>query len=177
MRVTDGLRHQLVTREQQDIFDYWASLCETLGRFPTRHEIEPARIVKQLPFVSLFERCGDSRRFQVRLAGTGFWNFFGSEITGRAIDDLPLGEGCAYWNRVLSHVSETALPMAGTTQPHTPIGSHLRQFWLRLPLATEDGQDVGAVLGFDQFLKAPTREPSRLMRPVFGHGTPLVAAV
>lgn len=168
------MRHQLVTDQQQSIFDYWQDLCEQLGRLPSREDIDPCRIGGHLPFVSLYER-DDAQRFQVRLAGTGFWNFFGAEISGRAIDDLPLGEGCSYWTRVLSHVSETGLPMAGTTQPHTPIGAHLRQFWLRLPLADQGHGRM--VLGFDQFLKAPTREPSRLMRPVFGQGTSLLATV
>jgi len=166
-----GLRHQLVTDDQQCVFDYWQELCERDGALPDRDALDPGRLSRQLPFISLYERAADDR-FQIRLAGTGFWNFYGREISGSRIDDLPLGEGCAYWNRVLSHVSETGLPMAGTTQPNTPIGYNLCQFWLRLPIMGPDGP---MVLGFDQFLKAPTREPTRLMRPVFGEGTSLLA--
>jgi hypothetical protein len=161
----------LVTDEQQAVFDYWQELCERCDGLPSREHIDPHRIKRQLPFISLYDRSADNH-FHIRLAGTGFWNFYGSEISGRRIDDLPLGEGCNYWNRVLSHVSETGLPMAGSTRPHTPQGGHLCQFWLRLPLQGKTGP---MVLGFDQFLRAPTREPSRLMRPVFGEGTPLLA--
>ena len=188
MRGASGLRHQLVTGQQRDVFDYWSGLAKAKARnadtrhegahhasgLPTRDDIDPARIARQLPFISLFEQDRDGR-FDVRLAGTGFWNFFGSEISGRRLDDLPLGEGCSYWHRVLSHVCATGQPMAGTTTPNTPQGGHLRQFWLRLPLASERGP---VVLGFDQFLRAPSetgeRKPSRLMRPVFGTGAPLL---
>lgn len=170
MRGARALRHQLVTDQQQDIYDYWLELAGQVDGLPHRRQIDPVRIRRQLPFISLYKR-GTDDRFEVRLAGTGYWNVFGAEITGRSIDDLPLGEGCRYWNRVLSHVEATGLPMAGTTAPNTPIGSHLRQFWMRLPLENE------LILGFDQFLRAPDRQPSRLMRPVFGTGTPMLATV
>ena len=176
MRGSASLRHQLVTREQNSLFDYWQEICDAKGALPTRSDIDPARIVAHLPFVTLCERDATAERFNIRLAGTGFWNFYGSEITGRAIDDLPIGEGRAYWNRVLSHVSATGLPMAGTCEPNTPVGSHLRQFWLRLPIASASGK-ANLVLGYDQFLKSPAQQTSRLMRPVFGHGTPMLATV
>ena len=165
------MRHQLVTPQQQDIYDYWRSLCDenrhTEG-LPSRYDIDPVRLHRQLPFVTLSERGADGA-FYLRLAGTGFWNFFGSEITGARIDELPLGAGCAYWNRVLAHVETTGQPMAGTTRPFTPRGADLRQFWVRLPLAD------GVILGFDQYLAGATRRPSRLMRPTFGGGIPMLS--
>ena len=177
MQQTDGLRHQLVTPEQIYIYDYWRSLCDG-DTHPNRQDLDPAMLHRHLPFISIYERGADSS-FSVRLAGTGFWNFFGHEIQGRDINDLPLGEGVAYWNRVLSHVTATGEAMAGATRAGTPIGGDLHQLWLRLPLFGEDG---GMVLGFDQFLRAPQtaatpRQTSPLMRPVFGHGAPMLAGV
>ena len=181
MKVGDGVRHQLVTCEQQDFFDYWQGLCDRLGRLPSRSDIDPVRVHTHLPFVSLYSQDADGR-FRVRLAGTGFWNFYGSEITGRRVDDLPLpADSCLYWHRVLRNVSSTHLPMAGTAAPGTPRGAHLRQFWLRLPLAPDAGNGVGGgvcdddmlILGYDQFLEGPARKPSALTRSTFGSGAPL----
>ena len=177
MQHTDGLRHQLVTPEQTYIYDYWRSLCDG-DTHPNRQDLDPAVLRRHLPFISIYERGADNS-FSVRLAGTGFWNFFGHEIQGRELNDLPLGEGVAYWNRVLSHVTATGEAMAGATRAGTPIGGDLHQLWLRLPLFGEDG---GMVLGFDQFLRAPQtaatpRQTSPLMRPVFGHGAPMLAGV
>jgi len=175
MRGASGLRHQLVTDQQRDVFDYWSELVSAKGRLPNRGDLDPARIARQLPFISVYELGADGR-FIVRLAGTGFWNFYGSEITGRTLADLPIGESRNYWNRVLNHVCNTREPMTSATSPNTPSGSHLRQFWLRMPILSDTGEV--SVLGFDQFLRAPCqsghRKPSRLMRPVFGTGAPLL---
>ena len=176
MQRKDGLRHQLVTPEQHYIYDYWRSLCDG-ETHPTRQDLDPAMLSRHLPFITIFEAQPDST-FKVRLAGTGFWNFYSSEIQGRQLNDLPLGEGVAYWNRVLRHVSATGEAMTGATRANTPVGGSLHQLWLRLPLFGEDG---GMVLGFDQFLRAPDaskipQQRSPLMRPVFGHGVPMLAA-
>ena len=180
MRGASGLRHQLITDQQRDVFDYWTELSGARGgALPRRSDIDPARIARQLPFISIFQR-GTCGRHHIRLAGTGFWNFYHTEITGAAVDDLPIGEARSYWNRVLDHVGATLEPMASTTRPHTPSGAHLSQHWLRLPLAPQDGESEPLVLGFDQFMHVPDdtkgMQPitSRLMRPVFGTGAPLL---
>lgn len=178
MQYKGAVRHQLVTAEQRYVYDYWESLCDGDGH-PTRQDLDPMVLHRHLPFISLYERAADGR-FAVRLAGTGFWQFFGTEIQGRAVADLPMGEGCAYWTRVLDGVERTGRASAGVTRPHTPRGAGLQQHWLRLPLFGEDG---GMVLGFDQFLKSTQTsgvstgvyQPSPLARPAFVQGVPMLA--
>ncbi len=147
----NALRHQMVLPQQQRIYDYWRSKCEA-GKFPSRHEIFPEDIGRQLPTTTLTEVDADTGRYRIRLAGTGFWNLFNNEIQGRYIDELPLGCRNAYWKNVLDNVVKNRRPYSGVTRPGTPSGGHLAQFWIRLPLA-EKGKDVTMVLGYDHFVK------------------------
>lgn len=147
-----ALRHQIVLPQQQSFYDYWRSKCQA-GQLPARADIDPGELGSHLATVSLTER--DGGRFRFRLAGTGFWRFYGQEIQGRFLDELPIGCRTDYWARVLDMVIDKARPFHGVTKPNTPMGSHLAQFWLRLPLAS-DGRTVDTILGYDHF--APLEE-------------------
>ncbi|MBL4869542.1 MAG: PAS domain-containing protein [Robiginitomaculum sp.] len=149
MLVGRALRHQMILPEQQYLYDYWRSKCRN-GKLPSHRDINPSEIHEQLPMISLLEsKVSDADiRFKYRLAGTGFWNLFDSEITGKYVDELPIGDRCQYWHRVLSRVHKFGRPSAGVTRPGTPARSHLAQFWIRLPLS-EDGVNVSMILGYD----------------------------
>jgi len=149
----NALRHQIILPEQQRFYDYWRSKCRG-DAFPSRYDILPEDIVGQLSMTSLIDivRHGEARRFKYRLAGTGFWSLYQDEIQGQFIDELPLGERCTYWDRVLGQVIDNRRPYAGVTRPGTPNGSHLAQFWIRLPLS-ENGRDINLILGFDHLVK------------------------
>jgi hypothetical protein len=151
----NALRHQIILPQQQKFYDYWRSKCRS-GSFPSRHDISPEDIKSQLPMTTIMERVqGETpglRRYRHRLAGTGYWNLYQSEIQGRFVDELPIGCRRAYWHRVLDQVIETRKPYVGVTRPNTPNGSHLAQFWVRLPLST-NGTDIDMILGFDHLVK------------------------
>lgn len=149
----NALRHQMVLPEQTVIYDYWRSRCKN-GSFPSRYDIEPEHIVSHLPTVSLLEL--DTRtediRYRYRLAGTGFWPLFEDEIQGRYVDELPIGDRRDYWHRILGNIVAKRRPMAGVTRPGTPVGSHLAQFWIRMPLSS-DGMNIDMILGYDHLVK------------------------
>ncbi len=147
----NALRHQMVLPEQQKVYDYWRSKCQG-ANFPSRHDIYPEDIYKHLPTTTITEICQQSGRYKIRLAGTGFWNLFDDEITGRHIDELPIGCRSSYWKRVLDKVVTNQRPYVGVTRPGTPNGGHLSQFWIRLPLA-DVGRNVTMILGYDHFVK------------------------
>lgn len=153
MLQANAFRHQIVLPEQQKFYDYWRSKCRG-GAFPRRSDIQPEDIIGQLPMTSMtgVEMQGERRRYRYRLAGTGFWNLYQDEIQGQCIDQLPLGNGCAYWDRVLGLVVDKRRPFAGVTRPGTPNGSHFAQFWIRLPLST-DGSKIDLILGYDHMVK------------------------
>lgn len=157
----NALRHQMVLPQQTAIYDYWRSRCKN-GNFPSRFDIEPEHLTAHLPTMSLLEvanpQTADApRRFRYRLAGTGFWSLFEDEIQGRHVDELPIGDRSTYWNRILGNIVDKRRPMAGVTKPGTPLGSHLAQFWIRMPLST-DGETVDMILGYDHLVKLRTVE-------------------
>ncbi|WP_418152631.1 PAS domain-containing protein [Litorimonas sp. RW-G-Af-16] len=149
----NALRHQIILPEQQAFYDYWRSQCRE-NALPSRHDIKPEDISVQLPMTSLVERrpSASGHRYHIRLAGTGFWNLYGAEIQGRHIDELPIGCRVDYWTRVLDQVIETRKPYVGVTKPNTPNGSHMAQFWVRVPLS-DNGRDINMILGYDHLVK------------------------
>jgi len=95
---------------------------------------------------------GGERRYSHRHAWTGYRNLDEGEIQGRYVDELPVGCRVEYWHRILDKVIETRKPYVGVTRPNTPNGSHMAQFWVRLPLS-DNGTDITAILGFDHLVK------------------------
>ena len=148
----NALQHQIVLPQQRSFYEYWRTKCRE-GRLPSRSDIDPGEMGPHLSMVSLTEK--KQGRFCFRLAGTGFWRFYGREIQGRFLDELPIGCRTDYWARVLDMVIDQARPFHGVTKPNTPMGSHMAQFWMRLPLA-DDGHNVDMILGYDHF--APLEE-------------------
>ena len=149
----NALRHQIIMPQQQEFYDYWRSKCRA-GSFPSRQDILPEDIHQHLPMTTIMERVEtpDGNRFRHRLAGTGYWNLYEQEIQGRHVDELPIGCRVAYWHRVLNQVIDTRKPYVGVTRPNTPNGSHMAQFWVRLPLS-DNGKDINMILGFDHLVK------------------------
>ena len=155
----NALRHQMVFAQQREIYDYWRSKCRG-STLPSRADIEPHDIPSHLKFITLTEPVrgicpttgkSGSTRFLFRLAGTGFYRFYNDEIQGRHVDELPIGCRADYWHRVLSRVVAEGRPYHGVTKPQTPVGSHLAQFYLRLPLS-EDGVRIDTILGYDHIV-------------------------
>ncbi|GGX55978.1 hypothetical protein GCM10011309_00870 [Litorimonas cladophorae] len=104
-----------------------------------------------------------SNRYRHRLAGTGYWSLYEREIQGLHVDELPIGCRVEYWHRVLDQVIDTRKPYVGVTRPNTPNGSHMAQFWVRLPLS-DNGTDINMILGFDHLVKmsdVPAIQPIR----------------
>lgn len=153
MLFENAIRHQIILPQQQAFYDYWRSKCKS-GKLPSRHDIMPEDIAPQLPMTSIVERDGPEAapRYRFRLAGTGFWNLYNSEIQGKYLDELPIGCRTDYWANVFNQVICNGRPYVGVTRPNTPNGTHLAQFWVRLPLS-DNGIDINMVLGFDHLVK------------------------
>ncbi len=149
----NALRHQIILPQQQEFYDYWRSKCRG-GSFPSRNDILPEEILTQLPMTTIMERVEgpDGNRYRHRLAGTGYWNLYNREIQGAHVDELPIGSRVDYWHKVLDQVIDTRKPYVGVTRPNTPTGSHMAQFWVRLPLS-DNGTDINMILGYDHLVK------------------------
>ena len=142
-------------RAHEELFAYWAGLRQR-GSLPRRSDLDPGRIKRLLPTVSLTQVVGEPREYRLRLAGTGLYGVYGGEITGKRLNDVYNTAAADYWQRELDQVVEERRPRAGHHSMAWRGASHVTLLWLRLPLAT-NGRDVDTILGYDAVL-APRGE-------------------
>ena len=77
-----------------DLIEYWTSKLR--GRaMPSRSDIDPAEIVRLLPFIALVDVIPDTpieKRYRVRLVGTQLVEFHQKDWTGKQIFDVTSSE-------------------------------------------------------------------------------------
>ena len=142
-------------RAHEELFSYWAGLRRR-GYLPRRSDLDPGRIKRLLPTVSLTQVCGEPRDYRLRLAGTGLYGVYGGEITGKKLTDVYNADAADYWRRELDLVVKERRPRVGHHSMAWRGASHMTLLWLRLPLAT-NGRDVDVILGYDAVM-APRNE-------------------
>ena len=102
-----------------------------------------------LPTVSLIEAPREpDADFRIRLAGTGLYNVYGREITGRTFSEVYNSATADYWRDELSQVVQKKKPSVGVHSLAWRGAAHLSIVWIRLPLSTK-GAEVDMILGYD----------------------------
>ena len=139
-----------VLRAHEELFAYWAGLRRR-GALPGRRDLDPGRIKRLLPTVSLTQVVRDPLDYRLRLAGTGLYGVYGGEITGKRLTDVYNTAAAEYWRAELDQVVAERRPRAGQHSMAWRGASHTTLLWLRLPLAT-NGRDVDVILGYDAVL-------------------------
>ncbi len=139
-------------RAHEELFAYWAARREP-GRLPSRRHIDPCDFKRHLPTVSLIDILpspseGLARDYRLRLAGTGLYEVYRGEITGKRLDEVYDPVAADYWRAELDKVVEGRRPGVGSHSLAWRGAPHLSILWLRLPLAS-DGRRVDMVLGYD----------------------------
>ena len=151
-----AFRAQLVLADHREVYDYWVGLA-VAGRLPSRAAIDPARLKRRLPLGSLIDVSAEPRRYRMRLMGTGLREAYDEDLTGRYIDELPLGSQRDYWHAALNRVVAGREPAQGYSALSWKGKSHLVQAWLRLPLSS-DGERVDMIFGYDRFIRAASTQ-------------------
>lgn len=143
-------------RAHEELFAYWSSRRRA-GELPARRDIDPAGFRRLLPTVTLTEFVpGPASAFgpatpgdyRFRLAGTGLYNVYGREITGRRLSEVYSTAAADYWKSELSKLVAERRPAVGVHNLAWRGASHLSIVWLRLPLSS-NGTDVDMILGYD----------------------------
>src|ERR1700679_1424068 len=134
-------------RAHEELFAYWAGLRQR-GALPRRCDLDPGRIKRLLPTVSLTQVVREPRDYRLRLAGTGLYGVYGGEITGKRLTDVYNSAAADYWRAALGQVGGERRPRGGHHSMAWRGASHTTLLWLRLPLAT-NGRDVDVILGYD----------------------------
>jgi len=134
-------------RAHEELFAYWASRRQG-AKLPGRRDLDPGDIKRLLPTLSLIDVGHEPLDFRIRLAGTGLYDVYGREITGRSLDDVYNSAAAEYWRVELAKVVEAGRPAVGAHSLAWRGASHLSILWLRLPLASDGGR-VDMILGYD----------------------------
>lgn len=140
----------VAVRAHEEMFSYWASRRDG-ARLPSRRSIHPAHFKRHLPTISLIDVRNDPRDYSLRLAGTGLYDVYGRETTGRTLAEVYSAAAADYWRTELDKIVEEGRPGVGVHNFGWRGADHLSILWLRLPLAS-NGRDVDMILGYDAVL-------------------------
>ena len=128
------------------VYAYWLSK-KGAAPAPPRSAIRPEEIASLLPNIVLLDVVGAPPRFRIRLFGTGLVAAYGTDITGKFMDEIDLdavgGEVLAQLERAVQEVRPQIYRLAYTK---TGDRRHLEYERIWLPLSP-DGKTVTMLLG------------------------------
>lgn len=113
---------------------------------PARRDIDPLDVPRLLPNLQLVEVLEGGRRFRYRLVGTALVNAFGSEYTGKYLDELFSDERRQVAHHVFRTVCETRRPMFLRNSYGTRKNVQMVANRLYMPLS-QDGRTVNLIMG------------------------------
>jgi hypothetical protein len=155
-----AFRAQLVVPEQRQLCDYWQEIAGSAA-LPARADINPARIARLLPGVSLIDVSEPLEHSRIRLAGTRLREAYDREVTGLMVSELDWGDKRDYWLEAYERTVRQAEPTQGILQGPMLGKEHVVQYWLKLPLRTTSDA-VSMLLCYDYFV--PVSEMKNLVR-------------
>lgn len=157
MKLTDNtgvFRAQLIVPEHRQLYDYWRECCAGCA-MPRRSDINPSRISKLLPGITIINIADNVMQSTFRLAGTRLREIHDREITGQTLEALDFGEKRDYWLAAYQRTAHDGLPTQGVLKGPRLLKDHLVQHWLRLPLGGTNTDRAEMILGHDHFEALP----------------------
>ena len=148
-----AFRAQLVVPEHRQLFDYWLECCSG-QEMPCRSDINPCKVPRLLPGISLISVAEDLMSSTIRLAGTRLREIHDREITGQTMGELDWGNKRDYWMAAYRRTAEQGVPTQGVLKGPRVHKEHLVQYWLRLPLSSKRCGPAEMILGHDYFAPA-----------------------
>ena len=125
--------------------EYWFSKVAP-GRLPSRADIKPEEMRRDLPFVYLIDVASDPLRFRYRLVGTRVSEWTGRDFTGAAVNETEYGP---QWQRIFADyqaVTESKAP--AYTEMHGPwVAKEYRYYERFLAPLARDGSTVDMLFG------------------------------
>lgn len=144
--MTEQLTSSPVNEGMNRIFDYWKSRHRK-GRLPRREDIEPGDLSDLLPHIFLVDVEEDPRRYRVRLAGSEVVACFGTDMTGKTVDEYDLADERGSILQQYDLAVETREPCYHRHEFWTAAYEHhLNYERLLLPLSS-NGKQVDKLLG------------------------------
>ena len=113
--------------------------CTACGGFVVGRDVPSRRLAKLLGNLSLYEYCGRSDDFRVRLAGFSLMRRFGRDITGRLLREVMPREDHASHCAALLSVLETGVPFSLDVKKRSPERPLMHFEILALRATASDG--------------------------------------
>lgn len=129
---------------QKELLGYWDS-CRAGKSMPSRADIDPIDIPHLLPHVGLIDVLGGGLRFRYRLIGTQMNKVFGSDLTGRYLDQSSGGDYRDYLDRLYKRCAQGPHIVYSEGELTYQDRTHLWIARLLLPLS-RDGRRVDMML-------------------------------
>jgi len=133
----------------RQVYDYWQQKRGTRA-MPARRDIEPMELKAVLPQLILVD-VEEGPRFRYRLFGTAVVEAFGSDPTGKYIDEVMVGAYKAFLLGLYNDMLASKKPIYSTSIYGTKRDTKLWTQRLMLPLSS-DGQAVDKVLAVQVFI-------------------------
>jgi len=158
----DQVREEILSPSVRDGFDYWVALCAG-RRFPTRREIDPTAIPRQLLKISLVDVSRDPLDFRIRLVGQHVRDRMGAMAGKRVAETVAPGQGL---EKLLSRYSRCATeerPIRALFRFTSLIPPH-DEIWVEAvscPLAGEAPDRVDHIVTFAADSDFPAPDPAQ----------------
>ena len=133
----------------RQVYDYWQQKRGTRA-MPARRDIEPMELKAVLPQLILVD-VEEGPRFRYRLFGTAVVEAFGSDPTGKYIDEVMVGAYKDFLLGLYNDMLASKKPIYSTSIYGTKRDTKLWTQRLMLPLSS-DGQAVDKVLAVQVFI-------------------------
>ncbi len=135
----------------KSIYKYWLNM-KGKRSMPSRADLNPADIVKLLPYISLVNVEHETHRYKMRLIGTETVRAMNIDVTGKYLDEFPMIEGLLKKNYDL--LVREKRPYLNFQKLKWSSKSYMDYYALGLPLSYE-GEDVD-ILMFGMYYQFPT---------------------
>jgi hypothetical protein len=138
----------------RQFYDYWQAKGRD-GRLPGRQDIDPVEIPELLPWMILVDpvTTGGSRRFRIRLVGTGIVARAGRDATGKWYEELFQPRDVERFSEIYAEIIDSRQPHHFRSDydiEHLQGREHIRYERLLCPLAS-DGATVDMLAGVVAF--------------------------
>ncbi|HEY7610140.1 MAG TPA: PAS domain-containing protein [Alphaproteobacteria bacterium] len=149
------------------LYRYW-NRCRGQRRMPDRRDIDPLALGPALlPHVGLMDIVDGGARVRYRLLGTAIVERWGSDPTGKFMDEVMGGSYGEFIHSLYRRLVRARAPVFSESLFRWDTGGFLRTRRLYLPL-THGGEDVAIALIGQVFL-GPALQPLQPYAVIVGH--------
>ena len=169
-QLVNGFREQINDPILTQLYDYWVSRRPD-DKLPSRADIDPVDMPRAaLPYVILAEIGGDDGRIRYRLVGTVMVREWGTDFTGKYLDEIMTGTYRKFIESLFQDVTELRCAVLSESTFRWDVGKIIGTRRLFMPLA-KDGFTVDVVLIGQTFSRAEMSpdNPQKVIEILPGH--------